>query len=289
MTGEHLKRLIFNKMTYRELKERGELILRDEKIEESENDSMLLLLNASNIDKAKYLLLENEEVLKDIEKKYLIDIENRATNYPLQYIIGMAYFYGLEIKVNENVLIPRSDTETLVDNVLKENKNKNIRVLDLCTGSGCIAIALKKYGEYEKVVASDISKEAIKLAKENAKINDANISFLESDLLDNIEGTFDIITINPPYIRKGDIDSLQKEVRLYEPKIALDGGEDGLMYYKKLATSAKNFLNKNGKIYMEIGYDEAEDIKKIFSIEDYKNIILYKDLLNNDRVIKVEV
>lgn len=276
-------------MTYRELYKKGISILEKAEIIDPENDAIILLLSRAKIDKPKYLLIENENVDNDLEKNYIEAVEKRATHYPLQYILGEVFFYGLKFKVNENVLIPRQDTETLVDIVLKENANKDLSILDICTGTACIAISLKNIGKYKKVVASDISSKAINVACENAKLNGANIDFIESDLFNNINDKFDIIVANPPYIKTDIINTLEDEVKLYEPKMALDGSIDGLLFYRKIASDAKNYLNDNGRIYLEIGYDQAKDISDIFESNNYKNIRIIKDLANNDRVLTANI
>lgn len=193
----------------------------------------------------------------------------RLTGRPLWYILGDTEFYGYKIKVDERVLIPRPETELLTEQVLRTAEQGN-KVLDLCTGSGCIAIALAKKGAEKELIvtASDISADALALAQENAKRNGADIKFIESDLLDGVRGKFNIIVCNPPYIKSGDIPGLQKEVQ-FEPKGALDGGEDGLDFYRRLAKEAPRHLVKGGTLFMECGIGQAQEIVKLFKKFDY--------------------
>lgn len=193
----------------------------------------------------------------------------RLTGRPLWYILGDTEFYGYKIKVDERVLIPRPETELLTEQVLRTAEQGN-KVLDLCTGSGCIAIALAKKGAEKELIvtASDISADALALAQENAKRNGADIKFIESDLLDGVRGKFNIIVCNPPYIKSGDIPGLQKEVQ-FEPKGALDGGEDGLDFYRRLAKEAPRHLVKGGTLFMECGMGQAQEIVKLFKKFDY--------------------
>lgn len=210
-------------------------------------------------------------------------VEERISGRPLWYCIGDTDFYGYIIKVDERVLIPRPETEYLVEQALPYcNEDKS--VLDLCTGSGAIAIAInKKTGA--KVVASDVSQDAISLATENAKLNSANVEFLCGDMFSSVnDRKFDVIISNPPYIKTQVISTLQKEVKDFEPTIALDGGEDGLKFYKIIATESIKYLNDNGVILLEIGFDQAEQVKNLLC--NFKNVEIIKDFENNDRIIK---
>ncbi len=211
-------------------------------------------------------------------------VEERITGKPLWYCVGDADFYGYKIKVDNRVLIPRPETEELVLRA-KEYITDKSQVLDLCTGSGAIAIAIKKETN-ASVTAVDISEEALELARENAKINGAEIEFIKSDMFSSIENKkFDVILSNPPYIKSEDLSGLQKEVKDFEPMLALDGGEDGLKFYKIIAENVRNYLNEKGVLLMEIGYNQSEEVKGLFS--GYKEISTIKDLENKDRIIKV--
>lgn len=197
---------------------------------------------------------------------------------------------GLKFYVDENVLIPQPDTEILVENTIqivnelqKENKNE-INILDLCTGSGAIAISLCKNLQYVKIFASDISEKALDIAKKNANLNNAKICLIKSDLFDNINEKFDIIVSNPPYIETAEIEKLSDEVK-NEPNIALDGGIDGLDFYKKITKKAKKFLSENGLLIVEIGYNQRKSVEKMFIDNEFKNIQILKDLNKIDRVI----
>lgn len=210
-------------------------------------------------------------------------VEERISGRPLWYCIGDTDFYGYIIKVDERVLIPRPETEYLVEQALPYcNEDKS--VLDLCTGSGAIAIAInKKTGA--NVVASDVSQDAISLATENAKLNSANVEFLCGDMFSSVnDRKFDVIISNPPYIKTQVISTLQKEVKDFEPTIALDGGEDGLKFYKIIATESIKYLNDNGVLLLEIGFDQAEQVKNLLC--NFKNVEIIKDFENNDRIIK---
>lgn len=207
---------------------------------------------------------------------------------PIQYITNYQEFMKLQFYVNENVLIPQPDTEILVEQVINENKNKNINILDLCTGSGAIGISIAKYIEKSNIIATDISSKALQIAKLNAEKNlvHKKIEFILSDMFKDIgKRSFDIIVSNPPYIKTKIIKNLDKTVQ-NEPSLALDGGMDGLKFYKIIAQKAHEFLNKNGKIYLEIGYDQKDDVVNLLkNTFKYKDIICIKDLEQNDRVI----
>ncbi len=233
----------------------------------------------------------DEHILKVSQSKEIIRIANeRLTGKPLWYIIGDTDFYGYKIKVDERVLIPRPETEELASLVIG-SAEENSQILDLCTGSGAIAIAvykeLEKRGMPAKVTAVDISAEALEVAKANAEANGAEITFLQSDLFKRLRGRFDIIVSNPPYIPSKDIEGLQQEVRDFEPHLALDGGEDGLDYYRKIAKDAMKYLNRGGMVIMEVGIGEAEAVVRMFKGASYSMII--KDFNGIDRYVKIVI
>lgn len=212
-------------------------------------------------------------------------IERRSKHIPLQHILGTASFMGLDFKVSSDVLIPRQDTETLAETVLGDEKDKDIALLDLCTGSGCLAIALKKLGNYKKVTASDISEAALKLANENAALNKAVIEFVHSDMFKSISESFDVIVSNPPYIKTAVIADLDTEVREYDPMSALDGGEDGLDFYRIIAEQGSNVLKPGGRIYLEIGYDQGEAVSELLRANGFSGVRVINDLTGKDRVV----
>lgn len=281
------------KTSYRKLLTKAANILKDANIENIEYDIKTILRDTFDIDYNKFVMdMDNEfEADKSLEYEFISRIEKRKKHIPLQYIINKQNFYGLDLYVNESVLIPRYDTENIVDCIVKDFEGrKDISVLDLCTGSGCIAISLKKHG-FEKVFALDISDKALEVAKHNAYIHNADITFIKSDLYKELPNDirFDLIVSNPPYIRTGEIEKLDDEVKDFEPKLALDGGKDGLDFYKKILNLSKDFINKNGSLYFEIGYDQAKDVVDLAKKEGYYNIKIIKDLSGKDRGISMRV
>ena len=233
-------------------------------------------------------LAESDKMLVPSEVKELDALAGeRMAGKPLWYVLGSASFYGYEIKTDARALIPRPETEMLAELAIKTAEDGN-SVLDLCTGSGCIAVAVanetKKQGKSVKVTASDISADALALAAENVKANGAEVALVESDLLSGIRGKFDVIMCNPPYIKRGDLSSLQSEVRDYEPMTALDGGEDGLDFYRRLAKDAPKKLKKGGTLLMECGQGQAQEIVKLFKKFDYAMIT--RDLEGIERYIR---
>lgn len=254
-------------------------------LETNNNDLIIALTYLLNTNK-NLLFLNKEEILDEkieIELKKINDKINEG--YPLQYAIGKWNFYGLDLLVDKRALIPRYETEILVDLIINDNSN-NKKILDIGTGSGAISLALSKNLKDSKIIGVDISKNAIDLANENKiKLNINNVEFKESDIFSNIDEKFDIIVSNPPYINKEDFEKLDNKL-YYEPQNALYGGEDGLYFYKKIIKNAKNFLNKNGKIYLEIGYDQKDYISNLLEEYGYKQIKSYKDFNDFDRIIK---
>lgn len=241
------------------------------------------------LDMPKSSIAGGERILRVAQAKEIVRIaDERLTGRPLWYIIGDTNFCGYTIKVDERVLIPRPETEEMAMMVAACVEEEG-SVLDLCTGSGAIAIAVKKElekrGVAAKVTATDISDDALALAKENADANDADILFIKSDLFNRIRGRFDVIVTNPPYIPTADLENLQREVRDYEPKLALDGGEDGLDYYRRIAADAPKYLNRGGVLIMEVGIGEAQEIVRMFRSNTYAMIV--KDFNGVDRYVKI--
>lgn len=209
--------------------------------------------------------------------------EQRKQNKPLDKILGYKYFYGIRFQTNLDVLSPRQDSEIVVETALKYIKQNGLKtVLDLCTGSGCLAVAIKRNADV-LVSASDISQKALNVAKNNAYKNNAIINFFRSNMFENVKGKFDLIVSNPPYIASDDIASLPDEVKLYDPIIALDGGDLGLKYYNIIHNNAKKFLNDNGMLILEIGEDQAELVSSLFN--DFTLLEKIKDLNGQDRVL----
>ncbi len=213
-------------------------------------------------------------------------IQRRLAGYPLQYILGEWEFYGLPIKVGEGTLIPRQDTETLAEEIINYVKDSNKKVLDICSGTGCLAIAIKKYCKNSTVYSLELSEEAISFLYQNIKLNDVDVTVIKDDALNPTlkETGFDVILSNPPYLTKEDMNSLQKEVT-FEPEMALFGGTDGLDFYRSIIKGFKEKLNDGGIFAVEIGMGQEKDVSKIFLDNGYKNITLKKDLCNIIRVI----
>lgn len=272
-------------MTYREAVEFGTKCLTDAGVPDAALDAWYLLQMVCKIERSYYYVHGEEDITQDAQKEYEIAVQKRAEHIPLQYIIGEQEFMGLRFKVNSNVLIPRQDTETLVEQVLKIVK-PGMKVLDLCTGSGCVLISVLKNAPELTGMGSDISKTALLVAKENAKLHEVDAEWVRSDLFDNITETFDVIMANPPYIPTGEILSLMPEVRDFEPKNALDGGADGLDFYRKIAGQVKDYLNPGGYVYMEIGYDQGEAVSELMRNAGFTEVEVIKDLARNDRVVK---
>ena len=234
----------------------------------------------------------SEELSVEQENRYF-DLINKNINEdtPLSHLVGFDYFYDRKFKVTKDVLSPRMETEELIYKVLehiKKSKKDSFRILDLCTGSGIIAITLKKeiVEKYTEIVASDISEKALSIAIENANNNNANITFIKSDLFDNISGKFDLIISNPPYISYKDKITIKDNVLKYDPHLALFAEEDGIYFYRKIIENAVHYLSKDGVIFFEIGYDQKE---KIFELGKNNNLIttVYKDINNRDRIAKL--
>ncbi|MDD6303962.1 MAG: peptide chain release factor N(5)-glutamine methyltransferase [Lachnospiraceae bacterium] len=272
-------------MTYREAVEFGTKCLTDAGVPDAALDAWYLLQMVCKIERSYYYVHGEEDITQDAQKEYEIAVQKRAEHIPLQYIIGEQEFMGLRFKVNSNVLIPRQDTETLVEQVLKVVK-PGMKVLDLCTGSGCVLISVLKNAPELTGMGSDISKTALLVAKENAKLHEVDAEWVRSDLFDNITETFDVIMANPPYIPTGEILSLMPEVRDFEPENALDGGADGLDFYRKITEQVKDYLNPGGYVYMEIGYDQGEAVSELMRNAGFSEVEVIKDLARNDRVVK---
>ena len=260
-------------------------------IEDANTKISILLQYLLSMSKTEIMLHENMELDETQKEEIFKRVEEIIEGKPIQYITHHQEFMGLDFYVDENVLIPQPDTEILVEEVLHmiNRKNENIRILDLCTGSGAIAVSIENYAldrNIIKIYASDICAEALEIARKNAILNneETNIRFIKSNMFENINDKFDIIVSNPPYIETQTIANLSKEVQ-NEPHIALDGGADGLDFYRIIAKEAKKHLNRNGWILLEIGYNQKESVSNLLQEEKYENITCIKDLNGNDRVI----
>ena len=317
----------------------GKKLLVEAGVEEEEAalEVRLLLQESFSLNTASYLLRKQESLCKaDREKveaagieqteilgklhSFFENFEKRRRRIPLAQILGRQSFYGLDFFVNEDVLIPRADTECLVDlvledyadlakqagktysekrnsehvsnkhedNVENEANSSSLNILDLCTGSGCIGISVAKHLPYQELLLVDLSEKALAVAKKNAEKHlGENVTLLQSDLLTGVqEKKFSLLLSNPPYIVSRVIPSLEREVSEYEPKLALDGGEDGLVFYRRIAKEAKAVLLPGARLYLEIGYDQGESVKDIFQKEGYEAVEVFPDLSGNPRVLR---
>lgn len=309
----------------------GKQLLVEAGVEEEEAalEVRLLLQESFSLNTAGYLLRKQEPLCKaGIEQTEILqklhsffeNFEKRRRRIPLAQILGRQSFYGLDFYVNENVLIPRADTECLVDLVLEDyadlakqagktyaekrnsehvsNKHEDtvenganassLNILDLCTGSGCIGISVAKHLPYQELLLVDLSEKALAVAKKNAEMHlGENVRLLQSDLLTEVQGKkYSLLLSNPPYIVSRVIPDLEREVSEYEPKMALDGGEDGLLFYRRIAKEAKAVLLPGARLYLEIGYDQGESVKDIFQKEGYQEVEVFPDLAGNPRVVR---
>ncbi len=273
-------------MTLKEALDKGILLLESKEIPDARLDAWYLLSYVSKLTKAQYFLKQNDDIDDAVLREYNDALERRASHIPLQHITGEQDFMGLTFKVNEHVLIPRQDTETLVEEALKEIPEKS-HVLDLCTGSGCVIISLAVLGKDISGVGVDISEEALAVARENgSRLAGEAVDFVKGNLWDGAKGKYDAIVSNPPYIRTEDINDLSTEVKDHEPRLALDGTEDGLYFYREITCRAKDYLKEAGWLLVEIGYDQGPDVYALFEEAGFKEVQVIKDLAGNDRVVK---
>lgn len=270
-------------LTLQTLYREGQIRLKDSGIEEYQLDAWYLLEYVTGISKASYYGDPNRELSAAQAEEYRKCIEKRSERIPLQHITGVQEFMGHEFFVNEHVLIPRQDTEILVEHALDKVEDGK-KVLDMCTGSGCILLSiLKRY--QVRGTGADISSEALQVAERNRKhLALPQVEWLQSDLFEKIEEKYDVIVSNPPYIQTKVIEGLQEEVRLHDPYIALDGKEDGLYFYRRIIEDAKAYLEDGGWLLFEIGYDQAEPVTRLMEQAGYSEIHVKKDLSGLDRV-----
>ena len=304
----------FKEASLQKIETTGKKLLMEAGVEEEEAalEVRLLLQESFSLITAGYLLRKQELLCKaDREKveaagieqteilgklhSFFENFEKRRRRIPLAQILGRQSFYGLDFFVNEDILIPRADTECLVDLVLedyadlaKQAGSSSLNILDLCTGSGCIGISVAKHLPYQELLLVDLSEKALSVAKKNAEKHlGENVRLLQSDLLTGVQGKkFSLLLSNPPYIVSRVIPGLDREVSEYEPKMALDGGEDGLVFYRRIAKEAKAVLLPGARLYLEIGYDQGESVKDIFQKEGYEAVEVFPDLAGNPRVLR---
>lgn len=273
-------------MVIRELVRECIAELRNSNIENPVFDANLTVRTVLGLEPIDMVLERDKEVSESDESRIRRFCARRCKNEPLQYILGVQEFMGLEFFVDRNVLVPRADTEALVEAVLTDKRGMN--VLDICTGSGCIALSIAHFNKNAFVTGLDISENALAVAKKNAeKLKLSNrVKFEKCDITKEFpRGCFDVIVSNPPYIETGEIEKLQKEVKLYEPHIALDGGADGLVFYRRISEIAPAMLQEHGRLYFEVGYNQAEAVEDIMLKSGLKNVIRIKDLCGVDRVL----
>lgn len=272
-------------MTYREAIVLGETILQKARIVDAKTDSWLLLAMACKIDHTYYYMHIDEEMTEEQVREFEVLIRKRAERVPLQYITGEQEFMGLTFHVNSNVLIPRQDTETLVEEALKVVR-PGMKLMDMCTGSGCVLISILKNAHDVEGIGYDISKQAINVAKENAKLNEVPAVFERSDLFEEVvEKDFDVIVSNPPYIPTDVIATLMPEVAQFEPYEALDGKADGLYFYSKILEQCKNYMKPEGYMLLEIGHDQGDSVSTMMRLAGFSEVHVIKDLARNDRVV----
>ena len=253
-------------------------------VPEAELNAWYLLSKAgSGMDRAFFMLHRDETCDSEVALQLGRLVETRKKGVPLEYITHETEFMGIRLYIDEGVLIPRQDTECLAEEALRYSRGADI--LDMCTGSGCIAISLALLGDPESVSASDISDRALEIAKKNACDNHADITFIQGDMWENITSGYDLITCNPPYIRSDVIPTLMREVREHEPVTALDGGEDGLEFYRRIMAGVGSFLRENGHLVMETGFDQGEAVAALADKAGFGSVSIIKDLAGLDRVV----
>ena len=277
------------KMKIKEAIEKGAIELKVKDVESPKLKARMLMQFVLNKPRQYIIVNDMKELTAQEEKRYFAGIQKLRNHIPIEHITHQKEFMKLSFFVNENVLIPRQDTETLVEEVIKIAKTNNAKnILDLCTGSGAIAISLAKYIDESKIIGVDISQEALKIAKKNAISNEVEgkVSWIKSDLFQDVKPQkFDIIVSNPPYIKKDIISTLERQVQK-EPKIALDGGYDGLDFYRKIIKKSYQYLKYKGYLCLEIGYDQKIDVIELLENEEkYSEIYCQKDAYGNDRVV----
>ncbi len=296
-------------MTMQEAYQQGEKLLVQAQIPDARLDAWYLLEHVTGVSRAMYYSMPDKELSEKQAEQYSDFISRRAAHIPLQHLTGEQEFMGLTFRVNEHVLIPRQDTELVVEEALKimesrseaeypagkadDSEKRDFRILDMCTGSGCILLSVlyhagrdKKCGNLKMAgTGADISEEALKTAQINAELLNIEAEFIHSDLFDAVEGKFELIVSNPPYIRTDEISKLQDEVRGHDPWIALDGKEDGLYFYRKIISVAGGYLSDGGYLVFETGFDQADAVSTLMKDAGFRNIMVKKDLAGLDRAV----
>lgn len=270
-------------MKLRDVLAEAESALLEAKIPDAKLDAWYLFEHAFDMSRVDYLLNQGMSAKEESYLKYQNMVAQRCRHIPLQHITGTQEFMGLEFDVNEHVLIPRQDTECLVERVMQYANGK--KILDVCTGSGCIIISLTKYCSLKSATALDISTNALEVAVRNAKKLEAEVNFIQSDLFSQIKEKYDIIVSNPPYIPTKVIEGLMEEVREHEPMLALDGKEDGLYFYREITSKAQQYLNPDGMLFFEIGHDQAEAVANLLKEYGFDQVTVEKDLAGLDRIV----
>jgi release factor glutamine methyltransferase len=271
-------------MTLREALALGKDLLKEANIFEYETDAWLLLEGAAACTRNDLFLRGNEPLTEEQELLYKDYLDKRVKRIPVQHILGVQNFCGLEFMVTSDVLCPRFDTEILIEEALKHIKPES-SILDMCTGSGCIILSLLHFTKNCTGTAADLSEKALAVARRNAEKLGKTCEFIHSDLFENINGKYDVIISNPPYIATKEIEALEPEVRAHEPMMALDGKEDGLFFYRKIVSASTDYLNPKGWLMFEIGYDQGEAVSKMMKSSGYTEIRVIKDLAGLDRVV----
>lgn len=277
----------------------GKEYLENAGIRDAEIDAWYLMEHITGYDRAYYFSHQEEELREQQTEEYKKMIEKRAQHIPLQHLTGVQEFMGYEFKVNENVLVPRMETEFLVEDAIDilrriyavpyRAENKTIRVLDLCTGSGCIVISILKWMQKNNVniegIAVDISEKALEVARENAEKLEVSPVFLQGDLFEPVEGKFEVIVSNPPYIPTQDIETLDPEVKDHDPYLALNGEEDGLHFYRRIIKESTEYMMPGGWMLFEVGHDQGKAVHRLMREHGYSNVEVQKDLSGLDRIV----
>ena len=272
-------------MQYTKLYQIGKEQLQKAGITDAELDARLLLEFICHTDRNALYAHGDQEIEDEKMQDFLQLIEKRAAHIPLQHLTGEQNFMGLDFLVNEHVLIPRQDTEILVEEIMRD-LHDGIRILDMCTGSGCILLSLLHYSNDCSGVGVDVSEDALAVARQNAdRLAEKQAVFIQSDLFEKVEGSFDLIVSNPPYIISQEIAGLMPEVREHEPHLALDGKDDGLHFYREIIKGAMPHLKRGGQLFFEIGYDQGEAVQALLAANGYTEIAVVKDYAGLDRVV----